>query len=191
VAATLLIGLLLADAISFSAVSNDESSSGGALGSSKSEFSRQSAEDSSAEAPQPASAQGSPSSANSGATADAAGTPAPSSTFRAPVAGSPVPQSGGGTAAESTAPQAPPGPTVMLPPATGDNAPAGTGPLSSLGTDSPPTVGEGDGFADSTAAAEDEGSGPSTLRLLQILAAIGLVASVFYVYVWPRLFERK
>jgi hypothetical protein len=82
----------------------------------------------------------------------------------------------------------------MVPPATGNVAPTAVpgGPLSTFGSDVRTPAPDADGVADAgPVASEGDESGISTLRVLQILAGIALIASVFYVYVRPRLAERK
>ena len=192
IAATVLIGLLFADAINLQATSQDEST-GSLAGASQSDLAgRQSTEDASKGAPMPAAAA---ESANSTAAADSAGTGGGIGSGTAPATG-PVapPATGPGVPAPTPAPgQAQSGPTVAPPPNTGGgNLPAQTiGPLSTFGTDvrAPQPAEDADSFADATTA--DGDSSLSTLRILQVLAAVALVASVFYVYVRPRLFERK
>jgi len=190
VAATLLIGLLLVDAINLQGVGNDESATSGFAGADKTELSRQTAEDSAGGAPVPATApEASQGTANSSAAAEAATTPAATRAGADSGAGSgtaPAPSAPAGV------PQASPSPAFIPPPATGGEvAPTQTGPLSTFGdTRVPQPTGDGDAFAD-VQQSPDGDSGLSTLRVLQILAGIGFVASVFYVYVRPRLFERK
>ncbi len=211
IAATVLIGLLFADAINLQSSSQDESTAGGLGAASQGDLAgRQSMEDASKGAPMPATAA---ESANSTSAADSARTPAadggsgsgtgptpmiaPAQTGPvAPTVDGPVapPATGPGVPAPTPGPaQAQTGPTVAQPPSTGGgNLPAQTvGPLSTFGTDvrAPQPEEDADGFADAVSGEED--SGLSTLRILQILAGIALVGSVFYVYVRPRLFERK
>jgi anti-sigma factor RsiW len=185
VAATLLIGLLLVDAINLQGGSNDESASNGFAGAGKTELSRQTAEDSASGAPGPAIASDQPATgtANSSAAAESATTPA------ATRAGAADNASGGSTA--PTAPAVQPQASVP-PPATGESAPAPTGPLSTFAADqqAPQPEQDGDAIAEAANPADDGGK-LSTLRVLQILAGLAFVGSVFYVYVRPRLFERK
>ena len=210
VAATVLIGLLFADAINLQSTSQDESTAGGLGAASQGDLAgRQSIEDASKGAPMPASAA---ESAKSTSAADSAETPAasggsgtgagptpmiapaqtgpPAPTVIGPIA---PPATGPGVPAPTPGPaQAQIGPTVAPPPNTGGNLPAQTaGPLSTFGTDgrAPQPAEDADGSA--AATNDDDNGGVSTLRVLQILAGIALVGSVFYVYVRPRLFERK
>ena len=201
VAATVLIGLLFADAINLQSTSQDETGSlaGGSQGALAG---RDSTEDASKGAPMPATAPGFAESTNSTA-ADSAGAEATPNvnTIPPPATGSGertttpevTPPAGTGPTPMTAPAQAPAGPTVGPPPNTGGgNQPGATaGPLSTFGTDvgAPQPAEDADGFAEAGTA--DEDSGISTLRILQILAGIALVGSVFYVYVRPRLFERK
>ena len=190
IAATVLIGLLFADAINLQSTSQDESTAGGLAGASQGDLAgRQTMEDASKGAPMPATAPGFAESTNSTAAADSAGSGGAGERTTTPEA---APPSGTGPTPMTAPAQAQSGPTPIPPPNTGGgNQPGQTvGPLSTFGTDvRAPQPADGDGFAG--AANEEADSSISTLRILQILAAIALIGSVLYVSVRPRILERK
>jgi anti-sigma factor RsiW len=163
IAATVLVALLVFDFGSFSSSSNDHST--GTLAE-KSTASRQADEAGGAGSSlQPAQAPalgGSSGTANSTGSADAAA----------------------GTPQSLDAPQSAPAPAVPGP--TMSTFAAGTD-SSAAATPEAPTVDAPLAAADSQ---EDDG-GISLLRVLEVLAGAGLLASVFFVYVRPRLTERK
>jgi anti-sigma factor RsiW len=193
IAATVLIGLLFADAINLQSSSQDESTGGLAGASQRDLAGRQSIEDGSKGAPMPATAA---ESANSTTAADSAVTPMSgggAGPGTAPATGPVAPPATGPGVPAATPVTGQTGSTAPPPPNTGrGNLPAQTaGPLSTFGTEGgPPQPAEdADGFAG--AEDEEDDGGVSTLRVLQILATIALVGSVLYVYVRPRIIERK